>query len=95
MQNTLTIEAKSQRNKSRLVYIAANAVQSVIEALNNREISITQAERIAHLAPEAQLAELKKAADDLRKEGKSAPAVKAASSDQNRGGAVHATSTAR
>jgi hypothetical protein len=57
----ITIEANSRRNKARLVYIAANAVQLVTEALNNREISISEAERIAHLAPETQPAELHRA----------------------------------
>jgi hypothetical protein len=67
MQNKVTIEAKSKRNKSRLVYIAANAVRPVIEALNNREISISEAERIAHLAPETQLAELHRAPTPRKK----------------------------
>jgi hydroxylamine dehydrogenase len=43
----------------------------------------------------SKLAELKKGAADLRKEGNSTPATKAASRHQNSGGAVDATSAAR
>jgi hydroxylamine dehydrogenase len=43
----------------------------------------------------SKLAELKKAAEELRKQGKSAPAVRAAGQQQNTGSVVHATSAAR
>ena len=50
----MSIEAKSVRNRARLAYIAKNATQPVIEALNEGKVSISTAEMIAHSAPETQ-----------------------------------------
>jgi|SRR5215469_456039 len=53
-EKIMSVEAKSKRNRARLAYIAANAAQPVIEALNEGKVSISAAEQIAHSPPELQ-----------------------------------------